>query len=206
MFKRRGRLYVVSGPSGVGKGSLVKKLLEKRAAHLSVSCTSRLPREGEVEGESYYFISKDEFKEKIQREDFLEWAEVYGNYYGTPKAQIEEHLSQGRDVILEIEMLGSAQIKQKDPNAISIFVMPPSLEVLRARLISRGTESDKAIEHRLSCTMKEMDHLPSYDYYILNEDLELATDKLIAIMEAEAVRVDDDFLSYLHDIGREFSL
>ena len=86
MFKRRGRLYVVSGPSGVGKGSLVKKLLEKRAAHLSVSCTSRLPREGEVEGESYYFISKDEFKEKIQREDFLEWAEVYGNYYGTPKA------------------------------------------------------------------------------------------------------------------------
>ena len=103
-------------------------------------------------------------------------------------------------------MLGSAQIKQKDPNAISIFVMPPSLEVLRARLISRGTESDKAIEHRLSCTMKEMDHLPSYNYYILNEDLELATDKLIAIMEAEAVRVDDDFLSYLHDIGREFSL
>lgn len=206
MYKRRGRLYVVSGPSGVGKGTIVRHLLEKKAAHLSVSCTSRQPREGEVHGESYFFISEEEFVRKIEQDKFLEWAHVYGNYYGTPKAHIEEKLSQGMDVILEIEMIGSSQIKGKDPDAVSIFVMPPSLEELRQRLTSRGTETPEAIEHRLSCTMDEMDHLKDYDYFLLNDDIDLSVKKLIAIMESEVCKVDQDFLAYMKSAGREFSL
>lgn len=206
MYKRRGRLYVISGPSGVGKGTLVRRMLEKRPAYLSISCTSRPPRVGEVEGESYFFISEEEFQKKIEEDAFLEWAQVYGNYYGTPREKIEEKLALGIDVILEIEMLGSLQIRAKDPEVISIFVMPPSLSVLRERLASRATESQEAMEHRLSCTMKELEHLSRYDYYILNQDLELAADRLISIMVAESQRVDRGFLDYMKEIGREFEL
>ncbi|NLY35750.1 MAG: guanylate kinase [Tissierellia bacterium] len=206
MFKRRGRVFVISGPSGVGKGTLVRDVLKQRSLHLSISYTSREPRFNEEEAKSYHFISKDNFKKMIDEGAFAEWAEVYGNYYGTPQRELEKHLARGEDVILEIEMLGAGQIRKMGEDAVLIFVLPPNLNMLEERLSSRGTESEEAIAQRLSCAMDELKYLKDYDYYLVNNDIENTTRQLLAIMEAESHSVSDAFLTYLDKAGRGFSL
>lgn len=206
MYKKRGRVFVISGPSGVGKGTLVKETLKRKNLHLSISYTSRKPRFNEEEDQSYYFIDKDKFKKMINEGVFAEWAEVYGNYYGTPYAELEKHLVRGEDVILEIEMIGAAQIKSMGEDAVLVFVLPPSLAMLKERLKKRGTEKEEAIAKRMSCTMDELKHIKDYDYYLVNNDIDKATEQLLAIIEAENHRVSRAFLDYLETSEREFSL
>lgn len=195
-----GRLFVISGPSGAGKGTICKKILERDNITLSVSMTTRNPREGEVHGESYYFVSKEEFKKNIEEKGFLEHAEVYGNFYGTPKMEVMKLLSGGKDVILEIDIQGALQIKETYPQAILIFVLPPSMAELRRRLTERGTETAESLEQRMGETLNEISYLHEYDYCVVNSELQEAIDRVTAIMMAEHSRVSED----LHKIVEQY--
>ncbi len=206
MFKRRGKVFVVSGPSGVGKGSLVKEVMKLRQMHLSISYTSREPRHNEEKSKNYHFISKDEFKRMLSENAFAEHAKVYGNYYGTPKAELEEILSSGRDVLLEIEMKGAGQIKKMGQDAVLIFILPPNLEVLAQRLRSRATETEEAVAQRLGATMAELKHLCDYDYFLVNRDLKKTAEELNAIIEAQRHRISPELIDYLERLERNFSL
>lgn len=171
----KGHLYIVAGCSGVGKGTLLKLFLEKNPdIKLSISATTRKPRQGEEDGVSYFFISKEEFQESINNNEFLEWAEFSGNFYGTKKSFVEKTLSKGIDLILEIEVQGAKQIKEKMPESTSIFIMPPSLEDLEARLRGRHTESEEAIQKRLGAAAREIEAGKSFDYRIINDNIEEA--------------------------------
>ena len=173
MLNRKGLLLVVSGPSGAGKGTICKALLNKNdQIKLSVSATTRKPRNGEVHGVNYFFIEKEEFAKMIENGEFLEYAQIYDNFYGTPKAAIIECLEKGQDVILEIEMQGARQIKEVYPEGVFIFVLPPSLEELKSRIVGRGTETQEEIEKRFSCAFEEINQIVNYDYFIVNEDIE----------------------------------
>lgn len=187
-----GKLFVISGPSGAGKGTICKKILEQDDIALSISMTTRSPREGEVHGESYYFITKEEFKENIRKQGFLEYAEVYGNFYGTPKKQVIELLEQGRDVLLEIDIQGALQVKNAYPQAVLVFILPPSMTELRRRLAERGTETEESLKRRLGETLKELSHMHEYDYCVVNGVLEEAVRQALAIMTAEHARVSED--------------
>ena len=182
----KGNLYIIAGCSGVGKGTLLKLFLQKNPQlKLSVSCTTRKPREGEVHGKNYFFISVEEFKKNIENNEFLEWAQFSGNYYGTQKQYIEEKLNKGIDVILEIEVQGAKQVKEKMPEATSIFIMPPSIEALEARLRGRHTESEEAIQRRLNEANREIEAGKSFDYRVINDDLEEALNNLQKIFNGE---------------------
>lgn len=188
--KHPGKLFVLSGPSGAGKGTICKKLLEEtESLELSVSMTTRQPRVGETEGTSYYFTDKETFKQHIAEENLLEHAEVYGNYYGTPKKPVLEKLSQGIDVILEIDMQGALKVKENYPDGIFIFILPPSMSELRKRLTGRGTETAEAIELRLGETIKELTYIEKYDYCVVNGVLEEAVARVKAIVVAEHSKV-----------------
>lgn len=171
---QRGHLIVLSGPSGAGKGTILAELMSRRNADLSVSCTTRAPRDGEIDGTSYYFISPEEFEQRVEAGDFLEYAEVFGNRYGTPRREVEEKLKQGRDVVLEIDVQGAKQIKKSFPDARLIFVEPPSMEVLKERLKGRGTETDEQVATRFSKAQEEMKHASEYDFRIVNDEVEKA--------------------------------
>ena len=186
-----GQLFVVSGPSGAGKGSLCKMLLDEVKASLSVSMTTRLPRHDEVDGESYHFITPEEFERVIEAEGFLEYAKVYGNYYGTPKQEVLEKLGEGTDVILEIDVQGAAKIKEKYPDGVFIFILPPSMEELKKRITHRGTETEDKVRLRISEALKEAEHIDMYDYCIVNDNLEEAAARAKAIVIAEHSRVSD---------------
>lgn len=192
---RKGLLLVVSGPSGAGKGTICKSLMAKYpGAHLSVSATTRQPRPGEVEGESYYFISEEMFRSMIAEDGFIEWACFCQNYYGTPKKKVEEKLAEGKDVILEIEVQGAMQVRSEYPEAVFVFVTPPSLAELRNRLAGRGTEKPEVIEERLKTALWEYSNIEKYNYILENDDVDSATDRLISIIEAEKQRTERNAL------------
>ncbi len=176
---KRGGLYVISGPSGVGKGTLVSKLMELRDdVALSVSATTRSPRPGEVDGKNYFFLTKEKFKDLIDADGFIEWAEYAGNFYGTPLDFVEEQLSAGTNVILEIEVQGAFQVKEKLPDATLIFIEPPSMDELERRIIGRGTESEDVIESRMRTARVEMERKMEYDIAVMNDDVDSAVARL----------------------------
>ena len=181
----RNILLVISGPSGVGKGTIVKELLKRdKNIKLSVSCTTRQPREGEKEGESYFFISKEQFEDMINRGEFLEYNSHFENYYGTPKKYVEESLKCG-DVLLEIEVDGAFKVKKAHPEAILLLVCPPSDEELKRRLKGRGSESDEKISERLKRAKYELARADGYDYKVINDDLICAVKDIQKIIQAE---------------------
>ena len=182
----KGNLFVISGPSGAGKGTICSAYMEKHPEmYLSISATTRDPREGETDGVSYHFISVEEFKAGIARGGFLEHAEYCGNYYGTPKDKVLEQLNNGRDVILEIESDGAMQVRSHYPEGVYIFVCPPSMEELRSRLVGRGTESEDKVAARLHKAEQEFKRAGKYNYMLLNDDIDSAVRRLEAIVEAE---------------------
>ncbi|HAC63950.1 MAG TPA: guanylate kinase [Cyanothece sp. UBA12306] len=174
-----GKLIVLTGPSGVGKGTLVRSLLARHNnLYLSISATTRSPRLGEIEGQDYYFVSRPQFEDMIAQSAFLEWANYAGNYYGTPRDKVEEKIKQGIIVLLEIEIVGARAIKQTFPDALRIFILPPSLEELEHRLRGRGTDSEEAMTRRLERAKEELTASKEFDHTIINDDLETALKKL----------------------------
>lgn len=202
--RERGSLIVVSGPSGCGKGTVIQEFLKShKDAWLSVSCTSREPRPGDVPNESYYFITREEFEEKIEKGEFLEYAEYNKNYYGTPKEHIEERLAKGIDVILEIEVQGALKVKELVPEAICIFIMPPSMKELKKRLVGRGTESKEKVLGRFKTAYQEINNVTRYNYVVTNDDVENAVAKMSAILLSEKCRVDRIEEVYLNNEEEE---
>lgn len=168
---KKGLLFIVSGPAGSGKGTVVNELIAKHPGlTLSISATTRQPRPGEVDGVHYHFISKEEFEQRIKDGKMLEYATYSGNYYGTPQKEVEEAMSEGKDVILEIEVAGAMQIKEKIKDSVAIMLTPPSKQVLEARLRGRGTETEDVIKWRLERAKEELSLMPQYDYSVINED------------------------------------
>lgn len=181
----KGTLYVLSAPSGCGKGTVLAEVLKELPnLSYSVSATTREPRPGEVDGVNYYFVSKEKFSELINNDGMLEYACFTDNYYGTPKAQIMQKLDNGEDVILEIETAGAMMIKAVYPEAVLIFMLPPSIEELKRRLLKRGTESEEVIEKRIAQAAREIKHAPSYDYIFINDDLDKAIEDLMSILKS----------------------
>lgn len=187
--KHKGKLFILSGPSGAGKGTICKELLAQTDLELSVSMTTRQPREGEIHGVQYYFVTEEEFVKRIGADGFLEHAEVYGRRYGTPKEPVIDKLKQGIDVILEIDIQGALKVKENYPDGVFIFILPPSMAELRKRLTGRGTETAEAIEMRLGETLKELSFIEKYDYCVVNGELDEAVARVKAIVIAEHSRV-----------------
>lgn len=182
-MNKRGLLLVFSGPSGVGKGTVLKEYLKKHPDTVfSVSATTRKPREGEVHGQHYFFLTREKFDRLIENDGLLEHAQFAGNYYGTPKEAVEKNLEKGIDVVLEIEVQGALQVKEKCPDALLVFVMPPSFEELRRRLTGRGTEDEETVRRRLSNAGREMEAAKQYDYIVVNQTVEDAADQLEQIV------------------------
>ena len=190
MEKKRGLLFVISGPAGSGKSTIVKKLIGTGEFEFSVSATTRAPRESETDGVQYYFVSKKEFEEKIERGEMLEHAEYVGNYYGTPKEAVERCLAAGRNMILEIEVQGAAQVKKKMPDAVMIMILPPDGKTLEERLRNRGTESEEVIKRRMQTARYELTFWDNYEYVVINDKgrSDEAAEKILDIENAERAK------------------
>jgi guanylate kinase len=183
MSGEEAKVFVITGPSGVGKGTLIKKLLERFPdLALSVSATTRDPREGEVDGRDYHFLTEEQFQERRDADDFLEFATYSGNHYGTLNSELERCLDKGRSVVLEIEVQGATQVRQSKPDSIQIFIAPPDESVLRDRLQGRGTDSAEAIDRRLKVAEQELSSQNDFDYRVVNDDLDHAADELESIV------------------------
>lgn len=204
----KGILVVISGFSGAGKGTLMKELLGTYDNYaLSVSMTTRAPREGEVDGREYFFADKETFEEKIAQNGFIEYAEYCGNYYGTPRDYVEKQLSEGKDVILEIEIQGMRKVKQRFPNMLPLFVTPPSAKELERRLRSRGTETEEVIRKRLARAVQEAEGMEDYEYIVINDDLKTCVSEIHGIVQA-AKRTplrNIDFVTHMKDELRDLS-
>ncbi len=185
----KGMLIVVSGPSGCGKGTVLAEVLKNEKFFYSVSATTRSPRPGETDGVNYYFLTKEKFEETIACGGMLEYASYCGNYYGTPKKPVEDMLEQGRHVILEIEVQGAMKIKEKCPDALFVFILPPSLKELRRRLGKRGTETEEVIERRLGEAGGEISRARDYDYTVVNGELSEAVNDFLSIVRAEELNI-----------------
>lgn len=191
-MRHRPFLIIVSSPSGGGKTTIRNRLLQvvENLAY-SVSATTRPKRPGEIDGKDYIFVSRDKFLKWIEEGELLEWAEVYGNFYGTPKTPILRYLSQGKDVLLDLEVNGKRSVEFAFPGrTVSIFILPPDLETIKKRLIERGTESGEALQKRLQLIQDEMEHAFEYDYWVVNDTLEQAVNRIVAIIEAERLKAD----------------
>ncbi len=203
---RHGILIVLSGPSGTGKGTICKALLASYAnLHYSISATTRPPRPGEINGVNYWFIAPDEFRTMVEQDELLEWAEVYGNYYGTPRRWVMDMLQGGQDVVLEIDTQGAMQIKRKFPEGVFIFIVPPSIRELEDRIMKRGTDSPAVIAKRLGCVQEELGFAPQYDYAVVNDEVEAATAKVAAIILAEKCRMERN-TDLIEAIGKRGSI
>jgi guanylate kinase len=184
---RRGRLYIVSGPSGAGKGTLVKELVRRASdVWVSVSVTTRAPRPGEVDGVHYRFISCDEFDSLLETGGLLEWAEVHGNRYGTPRADVQAKIAEGAQVILEIDPQGAFQVRDLIPDSVLVFIMPPSREELQRRLAGRGSETKEQVEVRMRTAERELALVGKYDHVVINDDVARATDELAGVIDSYA--------------------
>lgn len=184
-----GKLFVISAPSGAGKSTLVRRVLKTLPnVGYSVSFTTRQPRVGEIEGKDYFFVSRDEFEKKIEANDFLEYALVHENYYGTSRTVVGKELSMGQDVILEIDVQGAASIKKKVVDAVSIFILPPSFDVLKARLIGRATDAEEVLKIRIENALGEVEQYKEFDYIVINDDVDRAATSLAAIFLATRAR------------------
>ena len=193
-----GKIFIVAGPSGAGKSTVLAELLRGRDdLYFSVSATTRQPREGEVDGRDYHFISADRFRRMMEEDAFLECAEDVGNFYGTPRRNVEDALAAGKDAILEIEVQGAAQVYARRPDTIRVFIIPPSWEVLEKRLTDRGTDTPEKIQKRLLRARVELDAAREYDYIVLNDTVESAVEELRAIMRAEHCRPADRMNAFL---------
>lgn len=192
MTTQRGLLIVLSGPSGVGKGTVRAAIFEDNQFNYvySVSATTRDSRPGEIDGEDYFFKSREEFENLIEENALLEYAEYVGNYYGTPLSYIEENLSNGRDVFLEIEVQGAREVREKMPEGVFIFLAPPNLKELETRLIVRGTDSDAIIYERMQRAKEEIEMMSNYDYVVVNDEVDHAVDKINAIITTEHLKVE----------------
>lgn len=186
----KGRLIIISGPSGSGKDTILKRVLKTLPElKFSISSVTRPMREGEIEGEKYNFISKERFEDMIKNDMLLEYNNYVGNYYGTPKAPVEKVINEGGEIVLEIDVNGQQNIKRQVESSLSIFIMPPSIEVLRARLAGRGTDSDEVIEKRMKTALSEIECAKNYDYIVINDDLEEAVQDFITIIEADRLNI-----------------
>ncbi|MFS0656078.1 guanylate kinase [Bacillus sp. 179-C3.3 HS] len=204
-MKERGLLIVLSGPSGVGKGTVRQAIFsqEDTKFEYSISVTTRKPREGERNGIDYFFKTREEFEDMIENKKLLEWAEYVGNYYGTPVDYVEQTLREGKDVFLEIEVQGALQVREAFPEGLFIFLAPPSLSELQNRIITRGTESEELIRNRMAAAKEEIEMMDAYDYVVENDDVALACDRIKAIVLAEHLRRDRVAPRYKKMLGVE---
>ena len=188
-MKHKGLLLVISGFAGTGKGTIVSMLRERYGNYaLSVSATTRAPRNGEVDGVHYFFKTKEEFLQMIAEDELFEYAQYVDNYYGTPKKYVQEQMDAGKDVILEIEMQGALKIKEQFPDVVLLFVVPPDADTLEARLLGRGTETPEVVKKRLGRAVEESDYMERYDYFIVNDDLDECVERVHAVIQSEHLR------------------
>lgn len=186
----KGSLFIVSGPSGCGKGTILAEVLKDERFYYSISATTRAPRPGEADGVNYHFLTKEKFEELIANDGMLEYASYCDNYYGTPLKPVEDMLNEGKHVILEIEVQGAINVMKKRPDAVSVFILPPSMKELRRRLNKRGTETEDVIEKRLAQAEREIKMAAQYDYVMINGELELAVNDLLSIIRAQELKKD----------------
>lgn len=199
----KGRVYIISGPSGSGKDTVLKKVFERLPeVAFSISSITRDMRVGEVEGEKYNFVTREHFEKMLSNDELLEYNVFVGNYYGTPKTPVIECINSGRDMIIEVDVNGAAQIRQKMPDAVSIFIMPPSFEVLKKRLSGRGTDSDEVIEKRLAESLREVSAAKNYDYIVINDELENAVNAVAEIMNTDKFKTDRN-LDFINQVLSE---